>query len=163
MIEELYTDEFRPFLRKKGMTVLMFVFGIGGFIFTGALFYMVFIEPEEWSWFFVLIMSPVLLVFTLVPFLLVWVGLAYMRDARSGRVKRREIEVLRIGNPSKYGRPLFFRYQGKELNYSIPPGYAWSLDQVQLPQKARMWTTYYGNRLLRLEFLSDGRTFCVLD
>ena len=103
-------------------------------------------------------------IFAMVSAVLIWLALQYLRDVRTGRTRRMEITVHHIGAPAKYGRPMQYTRPDRAViqHTNIPAEYNWPLESVQLPQRARMWNTYYGGRLLRLEFKESNETFCVL-
>jgi len=145
--EDIYTDEFKAFLPRKRVYLVMGFFAAlacGGslllfsFVFGG--------RDAGGSNIPFLVMGSV---FAMVSAALIWLALQYLRDVRTGRTRRMEITVHHIGVLSKYGRPMQYTRPDRTpmQHTNIPAEYNWPLESVQLPQRARMWNTYYGGRL----------------
>lgn len=73
------------------------------------------------------------------------------------KVKMIIVEAIKI-TYSKNTKSLKYNYCNKELSIGIPS--KWQM-QDQLPQKAKIWATYYTNSVLRIEFLETGKVFDV--
>ncbi len=161
-VENIYTDEFKPFLQRKRVYLVIGFFALLACGVSLGMFLAAFsgIDADGSTTPLLVLASVSALVFAA----LVWLALKYFQDARTGRTLRMEITVHHIGGNSKYGRPLQYRRPDRNplQHTSIPAEYNWPLEGVALPQRARLWQTYYGGRLLRLEFLESNETYCVL-
>ncbi len=161
-VEDIYTDEFKPFLAKKRVYWAMGFVAALGCGTSLMMFSFVSMERDAGgSGILFIVMGSV---FAMVSAAIIWLALEYLRDLRTGRTIRMEITVHHIGAPSKYGRLMQYKRPDRApmQQTNIPAEYHWSVEKVQLPQRARMWETYYGARLLRLEFKESNETFCVL-